>query len=129
MKNITSLGFLLFAVGVGLGAFGAHGLRDYFNGREEEIWKTAVFYQLVHAIGLLILVSLEKLQIISSKIACLCSRAILTGTFIFSGSLYLLVLTRERWLGAITPVGGVLLIGSWLILTLSSFYSGKKEER
>lgn len=121
MKNTAALALLLLALGVALGAFGAHGLRDYFTGREEDVWKTAVFYHLLHAIGLLCLVALAQQAVISEAIYSLSSQMILAGILFFSGSLYLLVLTRIKWLGAITPIGGVLLIASWMLLAWSTF--------
>lgn len=120
MKYFLSLGFLLSAIAVCLGAFGAHGLKDYFIGREEEIWKTAVFYQFIHAFGILVVVVLRKLEILSIKTFLLSASFFAVGILIFSGSLYMLVLTRERWLGAVTPLGGVLLILSWVILLWQS---------
>jgi len=121
MKPILSFAFFLLAAGVSCGAFGAHGLREYFTGREEEIWKTAVFYHLIHAIGLIFLALCEKTALLETTVVRYCSKAIISGIFIFSGSLYLLVLSRESWLGAITPVGGLLLIGSWLVLGRAAF--------
>jgi uncharacterized membrane protein YgdD (TMEM256/DUF423 family) len=116
VKAVLSTAFFLLGLGVACGAFGAHGLREYFVAREEEIWKTAVFYQLIHALGLILLVLSEKSQLISTRTISLCSKAMIFGIIVFSGSLYLLVLTRQSWLGAITPIGGVLLIGSWVVL-------------
>ena len=121
MRNFLPLAFLLLGSGVVLGAFGAHGLKDHFSGREEEIWKTAVFYQLIHSFGILIVIAFAKLQIIASKTAGYTAVLFSAGIFIFSGSLYLLVLTRERWLGAITPFGGALMIAAWLILSWDSW--------
>ena len=123
MKIIRTLAFLLVGLGVAFGAFGAHGLKDYFIGREEEIWKTAVFYQIIHSLALLLIVVFEKCQILTRKISITSARLMTAGIFIFSGSLYLMVLTRANWLGAITPIGGVLLIASWFVLAWSSFRS------
>lgn len=116
MKLILGVAFFCLAAGVGCGAFGAHGLREYFIGREEEIWKTAVFYQLIHAIGLIAIVLCDKVKLLQSRILKSCAIAMIAGIFIFSGSLYLLVLSRVKWLGAVTPIGGALLIGSWIVL-------------
>lgn len=100
------------ALGVGLGAFGAHGLRNLLerNGTAAT-WETAVLYHLVHAAVLLALALSGK----ANKSAFLC---ILIGVIIFSGSLYILSITNIRWLGAITPIGGVSLIAGWIMLLL-----------
>jgi uncharacterized membrane protein YgdD (TMEM256/DUF423 family) len=95
-----------------LGAFGAHGLRNLLerNGTAAT-WETAVLYHLVHAAVLLALALSGK----ANKSAFLC---ILIGVVIFSGSLYILSLTNIRWLGAITPIGGVSLLAGWIMLLL-----------
>jgi len=104
-RKITAL---LGATGVALGAFGAHGLQNLLleYGRLDT-WETAVFYHIVHTIVLLILVCIKPWR----QMAWL---MMATGVLIFSGSLYILCLTNITWLGAITPIGGVLLIIGWL---------------
>lgn len=102
------VGFL----GVALGAFGAHGLHDLLakNGRLDN-WETAVHYHLVHAVVLLVIAR-------SAPAHRLAFALFLAGIVIFSGTLYLLALTNFRWLGAITPLGGLALLGGWLALAL-----------
>ncbi len=100
------LGFL----GVLLGAFGAHALNHHLQESDRiDTWETAVFYHFVHALGLL-MVSLM------SSPPKWTVYLFLTGTLIFSGSLYALCLTGITKLGAITPVGGLALMGGWLTL-------------
>ena len=100
------LGFLAVA----LGAFGAHGLEKTIDDPKRlEIWDTAVFYHLIHAVMLYVIAVGGILR----RAAWNCMAA---GVLIFSGTLYLLVLTNVRWLGAITPIGGVLLLAGWIIL-------------
>lgn len=99
-------------LGVALGAFGAHGLRKILleTGRVEN-WETAVFYHLVHAVVLLVLAvrpTVHKATFWSFA----------AGIIIFSGSLYILALTNLKWLGAITPLGGVGLLVGWLLLVI-----------
>lgn len=103
------LGFL----GVGAGAFGAHGLRGVLTERLLEVYQTAVFYHLVHAlvVGLIAMLALSGIGGAWPRRAGACFVA---GTVVFSGSLYLLSLTGIGWLGAITPFGGVLLLCGWL---------------
>ena len=112
MKQLFALRLstVLGALGVGLGAFGAHGLEDFLTrtGRLDT-WETAVFYHLIHAIGLLVLSRMEAPPKWTIYL-------FLTGIVIFSGSLYALCLTGITKLGAITPVGGLALMSGWLTL-------------
>lgn len=96
---------------VALGAFGAHGFKEILarNGTAA-IWQTAVFYHFVHAVMLFLLADRNRMG------AWFC---FLVGIMIFSGSLYVLALTNVRWLGAITPFGGVSFIVGWLWLVVS----------
>jgi uncharacterized membrane protein YgdD (TMEM256/DUF423 family) len=103
------------ASAVGLGAFGAHGLEDMLTetGRLD-VWKTAVFYHLVHSVVLLI-VAVSSKQGADSR-SGLSFWLFFGGIVVFSGTLYLLCLTGQTWLGAVTPIGGVALIAGWLSL-------------
>jgi len=98
------------ALAVVLGAFGAHGLERTLeaNGRVDT-WETAVFYHFVHAIMLWLVAD-------RSPVHRRAWWAFLAGILIFSGTLYALSLTNIRWLGAITPIGGVSLIVGWCLL-------------
>ncbi|MEO6788231.1 MAG: DUF423 domain-containing protein [Chthoniobacteraceae bacterium] len=100
------VGFLAVA----LGAFGAHGLHDVLekNGRLAT-WETAVLYHLAHAVVLLVIAGLRPPRIAAWWL-------MLAGIGIFSGTLYTLALTNVKWLGAITPIGGVCLLAGWLVL-------------
>lgn len=103
-----------------LGAMGAHWLKTKIDSSQLESFKTGVLYQLLHAIVLLILAfQAEKLagNLYNSAVICF-----MTGIFLFSGSIYMLS-TREllnlenyRWLGPITPIGGLLIIIGWFLL-------------
>jgi uncharacterized membrane protein YgdD (TMEM256/DUF423 family) len=106
-----ALGFL----GVALGAFGAHGLRERLAPGMLDVYKTGVLYHLLHALALLaVALGAEKLAR---------PRAVATlwtaGVVFFSGSLYALALTGVHALGAVTPVGGLLLMAGWLTLALN----------
>ena len=103
-------GALLAASGVALGAFGAHALRAALDAARLGWWQTAVQYQMWHATGL---IAIAALPLRNLKWP---ATAIAAGTAIFSGTLYLMALTGERWLGAITPIGGILMILGWLLL-------------
>lgn len=100
---------LLGATGVLAGAFAAHALSETVSPGDLAIWETAARYQLLHAVAL-VAVLIHSAQGSVHRAAAL----MLLGTMIFSGSLYLLVLTGIRLLGAITPIGGVMLVCAWL---------------
>lgn len=115
-KLFVILGSLNLFIGVALGAFGAHGLRTRVPVEMLEVWHTAVEYQFVHALGLLA-VGLVLPQLTGAAgIVAGAGWLMLAGIIIFSGSLYGLVLSEVRWLGAITPFGGVLFLLAWLLL-------------
>lgn len=107
-------GALLLALGVAAGAFGAHGLRQLVAPDLLDVWRTAAHYQLIHGAGLLLVAALWPR--LAPTPAAWAGGLMLAGLLIFSGSLYALVLTGARALGAITPVGGLLMILSWLAL-------------
>jgi len=106
------------ALGVIMGAFGAHGLRSVLSLSMMEIYQTAVFYHLVHAIGLFIVAWVWTLS--DSKLVTPIGFLFLVGIFLFSGSLYLLAMTGLKWLGMITPLGGISFIIGWSLLGFMS---------
>ncbi len=108
------------ALGVVLGAFGAHALRGSIEPRLMETFQTAVQYQLIHALALL-LVSLIIGWLGQSLSFDISAYAFMAGIILFSGSLYGLVLTDIRWLGPVTPLGGLCLIIGWLALLVGGF--------
>ncbi|WP_029888734.1 DUF423 domain-containing protein [Polycyclovorans algicola] len=108
------------AVGVALGAFGAHGLRARVTPERLAVWHTATEYHLLHAVVLLGLALWLRIApqapLVSAAAACIAA-----GVLVFSGSLYVLVLADLRWLGAVTPLGGVLLIIGWVLIVVAAF--------
>lgn len=114
LRVASVLGFL----GVALGAFGAHALKELLitHGRVDD-WKTATLYHLVHAV---VIVALSRSPRVSAAAVWLFT----TGIIIFSGSLYILCVTNVRWLGAITPIGGLCLLAGWLVLIIRPSSSG-----
>jgi uncharacterized membrane protein YgdD (TMEM256/DUF423 family) len=108
------------ALGVVLGAFGAHALRGSIEPRLIETFQTAVQYQLIHALALL-LVSLTMGWLGQSLSFEISAYAFMAGIILFSGSLYGLVLTEMRWLGPVTPLGGLCLIVGWFTLLVGGF--------
>lgn len=109
-RRILVAGALLAATGVAFGAFGAHGLRNALDPVRLGRWQTALQYQMWHATALVAIAAL-KLPRLAWPAALLA-----VGTIIFAGTLYLMALTGLRWLGAITPLGGLLMIAGWLLL-------------
>ena len=104
---------VLCLIAVALGAFGAHGLRSTLESQGMlDVWNKAVFYQFIHGIALLVLALYGTIN----RGACL---LLLLGILLFSGSLYLLALTNLRWLGAVTPVGGLCFLAGWAWLVLA----------
>jgi uncharacterized membrane protein YgdD (TMEM256/DUF423 family) len=105
------VGFL----GVALGAFGAHALKDHLTALHMgDVWEKAVFYHLVHAVVLLLLAGRPTFPRLAWML-------FLVGIVLFSGSLYLLAYTGVRWLGAITPLGGLSLLAGWAVLAIRGF--------
>ena len=103
-----SAAFGFFAVA--FGAFGAHGLKDVLARNDTlAVWQTAVLYHLVHSAVMLAVASREPLRAWAWRLFAI-------GVAIFSGSLYALALSNVKVLGAITPIGGVCLLGGWLAL-------------
>ena len=101
-----------------LGAFGAHGLRSKLSSEMMAIFQTGVQYHLYHSLGLFA-VALVAAFLPGSAAVKGAGIAFLAGIAIFSGSLYLLSLTGARWLGAVTPIGGVAFIVGWLLLLIA----------
>lgn len=113
-RTFVAVGSVLALLAVALGAFGAHGLRGRVAPDMLEVYETAVRYHMYHALGML-------------AVAWTCARwpasapaaagwLFLAGIVVFSGSLYLLVLTGQRWLGAVTPLGGLAFLLGWAVL-------------
>ncbi|MGH8157879.1 MAG: DUF423 domain-containing protein [Rhodanobacter sp.] len=113
----TAAGLLVGVAGASavlLGAFGAHALRDVLDARSNELWHTAVNYHVWHALALALAVGLGRGR--SGRFAMI---AFALGIVLFSGSLYALALGAPRWVGIITPFGGLAFISGWIALGLS----------
>ena len=109
------VGSFLMAAGILLGAFGAHGLKAILDAGQMEVFKTAVFYQIVNALGLILIGTLSLQTPSRSKL--LPSGALLTaGTLLFSGSLYLMTMNGMTNLAFLTPIGGICLVVGWIFL-------------
>ncbi|MGB3289833.1 MAG: DUF423 domain-containing protein [Burkholderiaceae bacterium] len=121
-RQLVIAGALMLLIGVGAGAFGAHGLKRLISPEMLGVWQTAVLYQLVHGLGLLIVALLCARYGVS--LLGLAGGAMLLGILIFSGSLYALVLTDVRWLGAITPIGGAAFLVAWGMVAVAAYRAG-----
>jgi uncharacterized membrane protein YgdD (TMEM256/DUF423 family) len=114
MKALLVAGAVNGALAVALGAFGAHGLRERVSAQMLTTWETAAQYHIFHALALLLVGVLARQT--GAAALLVPGWILLAGVVIFSGSLYLLVLSDQRWLGAVTPLGGTALIIGWLWL-------------
>lgn len=110
------------AIAVMLGAFAAHGLKSRLSDHLLAVFQTGVTYQMYHAIALIALALWLKQH--QSVWLTTTGWLWLAGTVLFSGSLYLLALTGQKWLGPITPLGGLLFILGWLSLAIGAFKLG-----
>ncbi|SEN45805.1 Uncharacterized membrane protein YgdD, TMEM256/DUF423 family [Mesobacillus persicus] len=119
MKLFIIIGAVNAFLAVALGAFGAHGLEGKVEPKYLEIWKTGVTYQMFHAIGILIIgILLGNLP--ATSLLTWSGWLMLIGIVIFSGSLYILTLTKIGILGAITPLGGVSFLVAWVLLIIAA---------
>jgi len=110
----------MLALAVSLGAFGAHQLRGSLDAYSMDVYERAVFYHFMHALGLLLVALLARTGALSAPAAARVGWLLLGGIALFSGSLYVLAITGQRWLGAVTPFGGVAFIAAWVLLAWSS---------
>ena len=115
----SAIGASGLGLAVMLGAFGAHVLRAKLDPYLMGIYDRAVFYHFIHALGLLVVPVLARLNALSQSAAALVCALLVAGIVLFSGSLYLLAVTGARWLGAITPLGGLCFIAAWLVLAVA----------
>jgi uncharacterized membrane protein YgdD (TMEM256/DUF423 family) len=112
------IGAISAGLAVAAGAFGAHALEGKLDPRAKEVFETAARYQMFHALALLA-VGLLVLRTRTGRGLDLAGWGFFVGSILFSGSLYILALTGIRWLGAITPLGGVGFLVGWTALAFS----------
>ena len=115
----AGLGALFAGIGVGLGAFGAHALKTRLSPEDLAIFEVGVRYQMYHALALLAVGAISMR--LDSALIKGAGWAFVFGILVFSGSLYALVGTGVRVLGAVTPIGGVAFLVGWLMLTIAAF--------
>jgi uncharacterized membrane protein YgdD (TMEM256/DUF423 family) len=117
------LGAISALTGVGMGAFGAHGLKATLSPEMLTVYQTGVTYQMWHALGL-ISIGLISQQVPESKLLSWAGWLMFIGILLFSGSLFLLVLLNLKWLGMITPIGGISFITAWFLIAI---FAAKKQ--
>ena len=117
-RHLVVIAALTLMVGVGAGAFGAHGLKAMLSADMLATWQTGVLYQMIHGLGILGIAALAAHR--PDKWLIRAAMLMVAGILMFSGSLYLLALTGVRVLGAITPLGGVAFIAGWALLAVAA---------
>jgi uncharacterized membrane protein YgdD (TMEM256/DUF423 family) len=120
-RHFIIIAALNMIVAVGAGAFGAHGLKQVLSPELLAVWHTGVLYHLIHAIGLFIVALLAAKY--GGGLFSAAGLLMFVGIILFSGSLYILALTGTRWLGAVTPLGGVAFILAWALVAWAAWRS------
>lgn len=118
-RKLLLLAALGGALGVMFGAFGAHALRDRLDPAQLAIWQTGVNYLIWHVLAALFAARWADSG--GGRPALLAALLFLAGTLVFSGTLFALALGSPRWFGAVTPLGGLALIGGWLALAMAAW--------
>ncbi|HET7628651.1 MAG TPA: DUF423 domain-containing protein [Bacillales bacterium] len=117
MKGFVALGSLMAFLGVVIGAFGAHSLKNIVTGKWADIYETGVHYHLIHALALILV------GILADKFPGTFMQAagwlLFAGIVLFSGSLYVMSITKISVLGAITPIGGVAFLAGWVFVLVA----------
>jgi uncharacterized membrane protein YgdD (TMEM256/DUF423 family) len=114
--NWSSVGAILLALAVIIGAFGAHALQGRLDAYLKGVYETGVMYHFFHALGLLVVSFLPRIGALSESRAGWVCGLLLAGVVLFSGSLYALAISGVRLLGAVTPFGGLAFVAAWILL-------------
>ncbi|MCK5831215.1 MAG: DUF423 domain-containing protein [Methylococcales bacterium] len=123
--NFLFLSALCGLTGVAMGAFGAHGLKAVLSPEMLAVYKTAVDYQMWHALGLGLIALLYQ-QTPDSVHLKWAGQLMFAGILLFSGSLYLLAILNIKWLGMITPLGGIAFLIAWGLVAFFAYHSNNK---
>ena len=116
VMNWSAVGAILMGLAVGIGAFGAHGLKGRLDDYSMGVYEKAVLYHFFHALGLLIVSVLARVGAITEYAGTWVCWLLLAGIVLFSGSLYVLALSGVKALGAVTPLGGLAFLAAWFSL-------------
>ena len=121
-KSLLVFGGAFAGIGVGLGAFAAHGLKAQLSAYLLEVFQTGVHYQFIHALAILVCAVLLNFSLPTKARKAFFAAAIcfIIGVFCFSGSLYALALTGIKWFGPITPFGGLLFMVGWALFIFAA---------
>lgn len=122
MKFWFAVGAITAAIGVAMGAFGAHGLKDRLTPDMLAVYDTGARYHLIHALGILAVGTAD--QAWGGGLVTASGWCLLAGVCLFSGSLYALAITGIKPLGAITPLGGLSFIAGWSLLAIAALRAG-----
>lgn len=114
--NWSSVGAILLALAVIIGAFGAHALQGRLDAYSKGVYETGVIYHFFHALGLLVVSFLPRIGALPQSRAAWVCALLLAGVVLFSGSLYALAISGVRMLGAVTPFGGLAFVAAWILL-------------
>jgi uncharacterized membrane protein YgdD (TMEM256/DUF423 family) len=112
-RKLPAIAGALIALATALGAFGAHALKAHLSADKLLVYETAVRYHFIHALGLLAIGVL--LRSVDGELLRWSAALVLAGIVLFSGSLYLLTFGAPRFVGIVTPVGGLALIAGWIL--------------
>lgn len=123
MKTFVLIGAINAFIAIACGAFGAHALAERLTPRLLDIWQTGAQYHLAHALALVLVALLSDRLIGAGRFVNATGWLFFAGIVLFSGSLYLLAVTGWRWLGAITPLGGLCFLSGWALLALAALRS------
>jgi uncharacterized membrane protein YgdD (TMEM256/DUF423 family) len=123
--NWSAIAAILMGVAVGLGAFGAHGLKGRLDEYSMGVYEKAVLYHFLHALGLLIVSILPRVGALTQSAGAWVCGLLFAGILLFSGSLYVLALTGVKILGAVTPFGGLAFLAAWFLLAFRLFREGQ----
>jgi uncharacterized membrane protein YgdD (TMEM256/DUF423 family) len=115
-RGVVMTGAIFAGLAVALGAFAAHAMKAYYDADALRTFETGVRYQMFHALALLACGALQA----RGMATLVASRLFAAGIVLFSGSLYGLALTEAKWLGPVTPIGGVLFLAGWVALAIPS---------
>jgi uncharacterized membrane protein YgdD (TMEM256/DUF423 family) len=121
-RTFFALGSLSAGIAVAAGAFGAHALRARLSPADLATFETGARYQMYHALALLAVA--WAVQQWPGALPRAAGWLFVAGTVVFSGSLYALVLSGQRWLGAVTPIGGVAFLAGWACLLAAALRRG-----
>ena len=117
MKIWIVYGSFFSLLAIVLGAFGAHGLKNVLDQYSREIYEKAIYYHFIHSLAIILIAILNN-QYNNINLSY-SVYLFLFGIIIFSGSLYVLAITGIKWLGAITPIGGLLFIFGWVYMIVA----------